>query len=119
MPLFSLHVHAARKWPPLSPGSILYNQTRWSRRRPIAFQSLKALKYCPICFRLCIQCLSGLQRPSSSVQLHMPYMLFINRIVLLHTEQDENGIVLRQRGNIDTGIGKCVHRIVIVWKGQG
>ena len=46
------HEHAVRKWPPLSPGLILYNQSPWSRRRPIAFHFFKALKYCLICFRL-------------------------------------------------------------------
>ena len=63
-----------------------------------------------------IHCLLGLQRPSTSVQLRIPYTL---SIVLPHTVQDENSIVLQTETDIDTGIGKRVHRMVIVWKGQG
>jgi hypothetical protein len=95
-PLFSWHEHAALKWPPLSTGSILYNQTPWSRRQPLGFQPLKALKYCLICSRLVYIVFWDYltQRPSTSVQLRIPYMLSIDRIVLLYTVQDENGIVL-------------------------
>ena len=60
----------------------------------------QTLKYCLICFRLVYivfwDYLTQPERPSTSVRLRL--MLSVDRIVLLHTVQHENGIVLLTDG---------------------